>query len=235
MTEKLKSSSEKFACKYCEKEFSRERTLAVHLCEQKRRWTQQGEAGPRIGLSAYNRFYELTAGASSAKSYDTFARSNYYKAFVKFGWYVHNIRAVNLPGFIDYLLKNSIKLDWWTKDRYYEQFVIEHMYRECPQDALARTIEELTRWADETGKEFDRFFFDATSNKIASLIANGRISPWVLFNCDQGKAAIGSFDETQLAMVFKWIDPDRWMSKFEKYPVDVIWARGILDGAGFNE
>ena len=108
------------------------------------------------------------------------------------------------------------------------------MFRESPADAVARTIVELTRWSDENNTSFDRFFFDATSNKAASLISNGRLSPWLLFNCDQGVEMLGRLDETQLAMTFKWIDPDRWSSKFEKYPVDVKWVRELLDDAGFN-
>jgi len=234
MTEKSKSSSEKFTCKFCKKDFSRERTLAVHLCEKKRRHKQQNETGPRIGLSAYNKFYVSTQ-SGGPKTYEEFADSNYYKAFVKFGWYVSQIRAVDVDRFVEYLLKNNVKLDWWCKDRYYEQFVIDYMYKEAASDAVARTIEELDRWGREGGEDFTRFFEIASTNKIAMLISNGRLSPWFLFNCDQGVAAIGTFDETQLALAFKWIEPDRWSAKFEKYPEDVEWVRSLLDEAGFNE
>jgi hypothetical protein len=49
-----------FTCRYCEKSFHKETTLAVHVCEQKRRWQEQDEVGVQLGLQAYLRFYEIT-------------------------------------------------------------------------------------------------------------------------------------------------------------------------------
>jgi hypothetical protein len=43
-------------CRYCERVFQRESSLAVHLCEPKRRYREQNETGVQIGLQAYLRF-----------------------------------------------------------------------------------------------------------------------------------------------------------------------------------
>ena len=43
----------KISCKYCNKEFRKESTLAAHLCESKRRWQQEKETGVQLGLRAY--------------------------------------------------------------------------------------------------------------------------------------------------------------------------------------
>jgi hypothetical protein len=94
---------------------------------------------------------------------------------------------------------------------------------------------ELIRWAKDNESSFERFFIEASPNKIVNLISNGRLSPWFLFNCDQGVEVLGSFNEEQLALAFKWIDPDAWHTKFEKYPEDVAWIREVLDEAGFND
>ena len=61
-----------YKCRYCEKDFSKESTLAVHLCEPKRRWQQEKETGVQLGLRAYLRFYEITQGSAKLKSYDDF-------------------------------------------------------------------------------------------------------------------------------------------------------------------
>ena len=84
-----------YICKYCNKSFVRESTLAVHVCEQKRRHQTQGEPGDRLGFMAYLRFYELTQGRGKAKTFDDFAASPYYRAFVKYGRYCVDTRVIN--------------------------------------------------------------------------------------------------------------------------------------------
>ena len=100
-----------YTCKYCEKSFSRETSLAVHVCEQKRRHQEEKETGVQLGLQAYLRFYELTQGSSKFKTFDDFAKSPYYRAFVKFGRHVQAIRAVNPTRFIDWVIKEKKKIE----------------------------------------------------------------------------------------------------------------------------
>ena len=236
MTKTSDQSSVKFICKYCEREFRREKTLFVHVCETKRRWQNKDDVGARIGIQAFQRFYKKTLrNSTKEKTHEDFIKSPYYAAFLKFGWYVNQIRAVNPMSLVDYLLDNNIKIDWWTKDLYYEQYIIGHMTKEPASDAITRTIIELNRWADENKTTFDQFFKVASPNKVVNLIANGRISPWFLFNCDQGVAVLGDFNEEQLSLAFKWISPDLWSKRFDKYPEDVKWIRELLGEAGFNE
>jgi hypothetical protein len=106
---------------------------------------------------------------------------------------------------------------------------------EQPADGVARTIQELGRWAEENKSSVERFFADASPNKIVNMISNGRLSPWFLFNCNQGTNMLGSLNEEQLTLAFKWIDPDAWTRKFEKYPEEVEWIRELLDEEGFND
>ena len=49
----------KFKCDYCGKEFSRERTLQVHMCEPKRRHLQKSEKWVQNGFIVFQRFYEI--------------------------------------------------------------------------------------------------------------------------------------------------------------------------------
>ena len=74
-----------FECQFCKKSFKREKTISVHLCEQKRRWINRDEKYVRLGFLAYNRFYEITQGATKPKTYEHFAKSNYYTGFTRFG------------------------------------------------------------------------------------------------------------------------------------------------------
>ena len=110
-------------CRYCEKEFRRESSLASHMCEPKRRWQQEKQSWVQLGLQAYLRFFEVTQGSARNKSYQDFVASPYYTAFVKFGSYCQQIRCVSFRHFLDWLLKNNRRLDSWCSDRLYTEWL----------------------------------------------------------------------------------------------------------------
>ena len=68
------SSSKPYVCEYCGTGFSKEKTLAVHMCEQKRRHLQRGEKRVQLGFYAFNQFYKLSANAKKIKHMKTFAK-----------------------------------------------------------------------------------------------------------------------------------------------------------------
>ena len=90
----LKSSSKPYVCEYCNTGYTREKTLAVHMCEQKRRHLQRNEKRVQMGFYAFNQFYKLSANAKKDKTYDDFCKSPYYNAFVKFGSFINNVRPL---------------------------------------------------------------------------------------------------------------------------------------------
>ena len=100
----------KYTCQYCKKDFQRETSLSVHLCEQKQRYQSKDELGVRLGLQAYLRFYEMTQGSAKLKTFDDFATSPYYRAFVKFGRHCIAINAVNTSRFVDWVVEKNKKI-----------------------------------------------------------------------------------------------------------------------------
>ena len=74
-----------YKCEHCGKLFAKEKTLVVHLCEQKRRHLSKNEKHVQMGLMTYQKFYEITQKAKQPKTFEEFAKSPYYTAFVKFG------------------------------------------------------------------------------------------------------------------------------------------------------
>lgn len=232
MTNESKPS---YKCKYCNKDFRKESTLAAHLCEPKRRWQQEKEVGVQLGLHAYLRFYETTQGSAKLKSYEDFATSPYYNAFVKWGRHVNGIRAVNPKAFCDWLLKNNKKLDYWCKDDFYVEYLSEYLKRENPQDALERALKEMQKYADDhpdLRNGFTDYFRYGNTNRIVHHISTGRISPWVVFNCDSGVEFLSDLSQEQIAIVLPWIDPDYWQRKFKDYVADAEWVKDILQKAG---
>jgi hypothetical protein len=227
-------SSPRFKCKYCEKAFRKESTLAAHLCELKRRYQQEKEQGVQMGFQAYLRFFELTQGSASLKTYTNLVESPYYNAFVKYGRHCQAIRCVNFKSYTDWLLKNNKKLDHWCKEDHYVEWLSQYLHNESVQDALERSIREIQRYADETDSLQDVDYFRyGNANKICYHISNGRVSAWVVFNCDSGIEFLERLNEDQLNVVLPWIDPEFWQRKFQDYLADREWVREILKQGGF--
>jgi hypothetical protein len=232
MTSESKPS---YKCRYCDKEFRKEVTLTAHLCEQKRRAQQQNETGVQFGYRAYLQFYQSTQGSTKSKSYEDFAHSPYYSAFVKYGRYCVSIRAINFVSFSSWLLKNNKKLDYWCKDSLYEEWLKDYLRKENPQDALERAIKEMQDYAEthpELKNGYREYFRFGNSNRICLHITSGRISPWVIFNCSTGVDLLGRLDEYQVGSIISYIDPDYWQQKFRDYPEDVAWVKQVLEQAG---
>lgn len=228
-------SNQTYKCRYCQKDFRRESTLAAHLCEPKRRHEQQNETGVQFGYKAYLQFYEYSQGSAKLKSYEDFATSPYYNAFVKFGRYCVNIRAINFSSFTNWLLKNNKKLDYWCKDSLYDEWLTDYLKRENPQDALERAMKEMQEYADDhpdLKNGYRDYFKYGNANRICHHIVTGRISPWVLFNSSTGVDFLEKLDETQIGIIIKYIDPDHWQKKFVDYLADTEWCKDILNKAG---
>ena len=220
-------------CKYCAKGFKKESTLAVHLCEPKRRHQQQNEKGVQIGLNAYLRFYEMTQGSAKFKTYDDFAKSPYYNAFVKFGRQCVNINAINVERYIDWLLKNNKKLDHWAKDSMYDEYLQQYLRTEALTDALQRAINYSISWGEEKGCEPHDVLRYGNSNTVTYAIRTGKISPWIIYNCESGQQFLNNMNTDQIQIVWPWIDSDFWQKKFRDYPADQAYAEEILRQAGW--
>lgn len=222
-----------YTCRFCQRSFGRESTLSVHMCEPKRRHNQQNDTGVQIGFRAYLRFYETTQGSARLKTYEDFSTSNFYRAFVKFGQYCQRIRAVNIPRFIDWLLKNNKKIDHWCRDNVYDQYLIEQVKHEHVNDALSRAIEQSISWEEETKYLSRNYLRHAGIGAVCYAIASGRVTGWVLYNCESGIEFLSKLNEEQIAMTWDYIDADFWTKKFHDYPADAEYAKEILKQAGW--
>jgi hypothetical protein len=204
------------------------------MCEPKRRYQQEKETGVQLGLKAYLRFYEISQGSAKTKNYDDFVGSPYYTAFVKFGRHLVGVRCVNTASFTDWLLKNNKKIDHWCKEALYLEWLHEYLKKEAVQDALERALKEMQDYADSEPKlqnNFNNYFRMGSANRIVHHISNGRISPWIVYNCNSGVDFVGSLNEEQIEIIMPWIDPDHWQRKFKDYLSDSEWVKSVLTAA----
>ena len=222
-----------FVCEYCKKEFAKETSIEVHMCEPKRRRMQRDESGVRLGFQAYIKFYETMQGSAKNKTYDDFCESAYYKAFVKFGRYCVNTHVINPPQFMNWLLKNNKKIDRWCSDQIYTEYLIQHLLVEAVDDALKRAVEHSIAWEEATGHPAKDMLRYGNANALCYDITAGRISPWVIYNSNSGIEFLGNLSTEQVAIIWPYINSDAWHKKFSNYPADQEFVKDILTQAGW--
>src|SRR6056300_303435 len=138
-----------YSCQHCNAKFTREKTLTVHMCEQKRRFTQKDERRVQLGYQTYIRFYELCQNQDEPKTYQQFCKSPYYTAFVKFGSFLSNVKPLYPEKFIDYVVTSGVKLDHWCREELYQTYALDIILKERVEDAVKRSIKNLMEWSDE--------------------------------------------------------------------------------------
>jgi len=220
-----------YKCTYCEKSFTREKTLLVHVCEQKRRYLSRDEKHVQLALLTYQRFYEISQKNAKKKTFDDFATSPYYNAFVKFGSFMSNTAPIYPEKFIDFVIKSGVKLDHWCRDELYDTYVQELIKIEPADGAIQRTIQTMMDWADNKEAQWTHYFKYVNLNRATHDIKEGKISPWLLLNTKSGKEMLQNFNDEQLEIVSPTIDPTFWMQRFKKYPADMELVKDIIKEA----
>lgn len=223
-----------YRCVHCGKSFMKDKTLISHMCERKRRALQKDEKRVQAGFMAFNRFWQLTQNSKKPKTYDEFADSSYYNAFVKFGSYINNINPIYPDKFIDYVIKSGAKLDNWCKDSLYEKYLYEMLKTEPVEAAVQRTLQTMIEWGDEHNANFAHYFKYVSSNKAVYDILNGKISLWVVLNCSSGQKMIKSMSDEQLTMISPAFDLPYWLKKFKEVPADVVLVKEICNETGIE-
>ena len=205
-----------YTCEYCKKSFKRENSLAVHMCERKRRSLNQREKHVVAGYDAYNFWYKLAMGSKKDKTYNDFAGSQYYSAFVKFGRYIMDIRAVNPHSYIRWLTINKTKLDTWCKDSVYNRYLADSSKNETADRALERYVIHAEAWSKTSGHHWSDYF------------DKGKISPWIIYSSDKAQKWLDTIPNDMLKQVADTLDPTFWVRKTKLFPQEVKFIREII-------
>jgi len=220
-----------YKCEYCNKEFVKEKTLAVHVCEQKRRHMSKGEKHVQAGLLTFQKFYEFTSNGKTQKNFDEFASSPYYTAFIKFGSFLINTAPIYPEMFIEYVIKSGVKLDHWCRDELYDSYISELIKKEPADGAIQRTIKTMMEWADANSAPWEHYFQYVNLNRATHDIKEGLVSPWILLNTKSGKDMLQRMNDEQLEIVGPVVDPQFWMRRFKALPADVELVKDVIKEA----
>lgn len=221
-----------FYCQYCGNGYAKESTLAVHMCEQKRRHLAKNEKHVRLGYQTYVRFFQLTQKAKHVKTYEEFAKSPYYNAFVKFGSFVSNVDPLYPDRYIDYVVTSGVKLDHWCREDLYYKYVLDFIKKEPSEVAIERSIKTMMEWAEKNNSQWNHYFKYVSLNRAVYDIKDGKISPWLVLNCETGRTMLSKFSDEQLGIVYIVMDPDYWAKRFRTYPADLEIVKEVVKEGG---
>jgi hypothetical protein len=221
-----------YTCQFCKHSFTKEKTLSVHVCEKKRRWLAKDERHVRLGFITYNQFYKLCQNFAGNKTYEEFIESSYYNAFVKFGSFVSNVNPLYPEKFIDYVVMSGVKLDHWCNEGLYDKYVVELIKKENVETALERSITHMMSWADDNNSQWNHYFRYVSLSRATYDIKDGKVSPWVILNCNTGKDMVRRFSDEQLSAINTVIDPAYWVHRFKSLPADVELIKEVVKESG---
>ncbi len=220
-----------FKCEYCGKLFAKEKTLTVHVCEQKRRYLSRDEKHVMMGLLTFQRFYQLTQKAHQPKTFDEFATSSFYTAFVKFGSFLVNTAPIYPERFIDFVVKSGVKLDHWCRDELYINYITELIKIEPADGAIQRSIITMMAWGEKYTAPWEHYFAYVHLNRATHDIKEGLVSPWMILNTRSGKEMLQRMNDEQLEIVGPIIDPQFWLRRFKSLPADLELVKDVIKEA----
>lgn len=221
-------SNKPFVCQYCGHGYTKEKTLMVHVCEQKRRALAKTERHVVLGFDTYNKFYKLSQNIKGDKTYEDFCKSPYYNAFVKFGSFVSNVNPLYPDRFIEYVIRSGTKLDHWCRDELYDQYVVHLIKTESVETALERAIKHMIAWGEKNQAQWNHYFLYVSASRAVYDIKDGKVSPWVILNSPNGKAMVKKFSDEQLSAISTVMDVPFWLKKFKTLPADVELVKEVV-------
>lgn len=217
-----------FTCQFCNHKFSREKTLAVHVCEQKRRHLAKTERHVVLGFDAYNRFFKMSQNLKGEKTYEDFAKSPYYNAFVKFGSFVSNVNPLYPDKFINYVITSGVKLDHWCREELYDKYVVDLIKHESVETALERSIKHMIEWGENSNASWNHYFLYVSLSRAVFDVRDGKVSPWLILNSNNGKEMLRKFNDEQLNAISSIMDLPFWLNKFKKSTADVELVKQVI-------
>lgn len=233
-TKKLKKSLSDVnmpQCKFCDKTFTREKTLVAHLCIKKQRFNDKNTIGSRLGFMAYRKFYELSSNSKSPKTFDDFIGSSYYNDFIKYGRYLCDLNPIDKEQYTIYIIRNSKKMQDWVKPQTYKDFLINFLQKESVDSAIERSILTITDWAEKNNKQLGDFFASGSIFEIAYLISVGQVSPWLLYYSKHSQRVFDELSDEQAILICDIINPELWSVIIAKNKNDSDFVKQIVSEA----
>ena len=202
------------------------------MCVQKQRFVDRDEKHVKYGMMIFQKWWNLTYKSKQSRTYDQFAKSPFYNAFIKFARHLLDINAVEPDQFVTFVLKLGLPIDDWCSDAVYELYLRELNKRESADKALERNFMLMERWAVSEGEDWRDFFKKVAPAQAVHWIKAGRISPWVIYTASTAVELLSRLSPEQHMIIESVLDPVFWEKKLAANADDVEAIRAVLEEAG---
>jgi hypothetical protein len=203
------------------------------MCEARRRIEQENDPAVQLGYMGFEKFNTMNGVRS--RTYQEFAKSPYYKAFHKWAVYCRQTRVVDSMAYLEWLLKQQVKIDKWNTDRVYDSYLKDFLYTERVDDALTRSWQTFDHWAEENSSIPTHYLLYASVSRVTNDVTRGRLSPWLLYVGSRGQALLEKLNQEQLTLIMPYIDPDKWLRKIDRNPVDLESVKHWIKEKGLDD
>jgi hypothetical protein len=217
-------------CDFCNKRYPLDYLQRKHRCERMKRFHRRDEEIERLAYKVYTEFQKVNFNRPVDAM--TFVKDRYYNDFIKFSKYIRDINSISDSEYIDYVIRKRLPVTTWWQDTTYEKFVTEVILKETPYRALERTLVMCSKWGIQYDDQWQNTFRNISTGLAVQWITSGRLSPWVIFNCESGRNLLGRLSDEQLALVGPRLSVGLWRGKFERHPEEINDIQQLLREEG---
>src|SRR5574343_649552 len=205
-----------YSCKYCKKQFFKERAFMAHDCTQMQR---SREIQTSIGQSAYG-MYKLWLEKQRRKPPppEGFMTSAYYTSFINFASWARETGIPDPQKYIELMVNSKISPALWRRNEAYQIYLEYVDKRSDPLEQVTLSMETMLALSEGLDVPIDKVFTHFSSGEITELIQQRRLSPWMLFCSRSFKDWINTLHEGERRELMRNIGIEYWSNKLEKSP-----------------
>jgi len=142
-----------------------------------------------------------------------------------------NVNPLYPDRYIDWIVKSGVALDKWCREELYDKYVLDLIKTEQVESASERTINTMCDWGEKNDAQWNHYFLYANLNRITYDVRDGKISPWVMLNSDNGIAALKKMTDDQLQTIAPMIDLNFWNERFKTHLLDLEFIKNLIKEA----
>jgi hypothetical protein len=105
---------------------------------------------------------------------------------------------------------------------------VELIKTENVETALQRSLAHMMDWAEENNSVWNHYFNYVSLSRATYDIRDGKVSPWLILNCNTGKEMLKKFNDEQLEAIAAVINPEFWLRKFQKQHSDTDLVKQVI-------
>jgi len=208
---------ERFKCSFCNKDFSREKTLFSHPCEQKRRYEDRQTKKVALGFTAFENIMKSIKPNTRPTS-EEFRHHTLYLPCVKWAVFTLENKCFAPLSYLQWLLKMNVKIFQWVEMDVYRSWLYIGILEEDPWESFERSMITVENWAKKYNFTPNEYFTRNSDEAICEDILNSEVTGWLVLCSKSGQNWLSNLHETFLGKIWTWIDANRWSAKFKNCP-----------------